>query len=231
MLPRAASVFLVTANRLLRETLASLLSNKGRLNVCGVSPCVPDVCDAIVASSAEILILDAIRPNQPGGGLLLEVLRRAPSVKVVLIDMEEDRDVFLEFARAGAAGYLLKDASAEDVLSTIRSVSRGQSVYPSQMCLPIFRSIPDQATPAPSAHLQFDLGLTRRQQQLLPLIAQGLTNKEIASHLNLSEQTIKNHIHNMLRRAGVNTRLEVLDVTRLHRFPQPVPILENAYRS
>jgi len=58
------------------------------------------------------------------------------------------------------------------------------------------------------------LGLTRRQQQLVPLIAQGLTNKEIASHLNLSEQTVKNHIHRMLRRVGASDRLQVIDLTR-----------------
>src|SRR5579863_8106264 len=227
MFSKSPSIFLVTANRLLRETLAKLLTSKGGLNVCGISPCVPDVCEAIVTSTAEILVLDSVSPHRPGGGLIVEILQRAPHIKVLLIDMEEDPEVFLECARAGAVGYMLKDASAEDVLAAIRSASRGQSVYPSQICLPIFRAISARATPSSSARLQLDLGLTRRQQQLLPLIARGLTNKEIASHLNLSEQTIKNHIHNMLRRAGVNTRLEVLDVTRLHRMAQPTPFVEN----
>jgi DNA-binding NarL/FixJ family response regulator len=67
----------------------------------------------------------------------------------------------------------------------------------------------------PSARIKLELGLTRRQQQLVPLIAQGLTNKEIASHLKISEFTVKNHVHDIMRRVGANDRLEVIDRTHL----------------
>ena len=214
MLSNGASVFLVTANRLLRETLARVLAKKGGLKVCGASACLPNISDSIVESGAEILVLDAINPNQPDCGLIFEIRRRSGVIKVVLIDMEEDSEVFLECARAGVLGYLLKDASANDVLSGIRSVSQGHAVYPPQLCLPLLRSVSRQSIPFPSARIKFELGLTRRQQQLVPMIAEGLTNKEIASRLNLSEQTIKNHVHHMLRRVGVKNRLEVIDAMR-----------------
>ena len=67
----------------------------------------------------------------------------------------------------------------------------------------------------PSARFRIEFGLTRRQQQIVPMIAQGLTNKEIASNLNLSEQTVKNHVHGIMRRVGADDRLQVIDVTRL----------------
>lgn len=226
MLSKNASIFLVTANRLLRETLARLLSKKGGLDVCGASPCVPDILDSIAASPAGIVVLDAISPKQPGGGLIVEIRRRSHAIKVVLIDMEEDQDVFLECARAGAVGYFLKDASANDVLCGIRSVSNGHAVYPPQMCLPLLQMLSRESAVLPSARVKFELGLTRRQQQLVPLISQGLTNKEIASRLNLSEQTIKNHVHNMLKRTGVENRLELVDVTQKFRALQPVSYVE-----
>jgi DNA-binding NarL/FixJ family response regulator len=80
--------------------------------------------------------------------------------------------------------------------------------------MPLFQTVARQWTSVPSSRIKLELGLTRRQQQLVPLIAQGLTNKEIASHLNLSEQTVKNHIHRMLRRVGASDRLQVIDLTR-----------------
>jgi DNA-binding NarL/FixJ family response regulator len=111
-------------------------------------------------------------------------------------------------------GYLLKDASALDVIAGVRSVAQGRAVCPSQMCMPLFRTVARQWTSFPSARIKLELGLTRRQQQLVPLIARGYTNKEIASQLNISEQTVKNHIHRMLRRVGASDRLEVIDMTR-----------------
>lgn len=220
MQPKNNSVFLVTANRLLRETLARVLSKKGGFHVCGTSSCIRDIGHDLEASAAEMLVLDSVIPSQPDGGLITHILLQFPRAKVVLIDMVDNLDVFLECARAGAMGYLLKDASSAEVLSAMRAVSHGQAVYPPHLCLPLFRAVPLQATVFASARMELELGLTRRQQQLVPLIARGLTNKEIASQLSLSEQTVKNHIHNMLRRVGASKRSEVISVTSQYRAGQ-----------
>ena len=114
--------------------------------------------------------------------------------------------------RAGATGYLLREASALEVMGAIRAVSQGEAICPPRLCRALFK-IAAQAEPViPSIRVRMNLGLTRRQQELVPLIARGLTNKEIASHLNLSEQTIKNHIHRMLRKVGADDRTEVVEI-------------------
>lgn len=215
MISKGISVFLVTANRLLRETLAKVLSSKGAIQVRGVSACISDAHAAILDSGAEILILDSILPGMAEGGRVTEFLPGMAGVKIMLIDMEEDQEVFLACVRAGAVGYMVKDASAAEVLSAICAIAHGQTVYPAQISLPLLQTISLQqlAIPGLITTMRYDLGLTRRQQQLVPLIAQGLTNKEIASHLNLSEQTIKNHVHNMLRRVGANSRIQIADVS------------------
>jgi DNA-binding NarL/FixJ family response regulator len=82
--------------------------------------------------------------------------------------------------------------------------------------MPLFQTVARRWTSFPSARIKIELGLTRRQQQLVPLIAQGHTNKEIACELHLSEQTVKNHIHRILRRVGASDRLQVVDLTRSH---------------
>jgi DNA-binding NarL/FixJ family response regulator len=143
-----------------------------------------------------------------------EIVERYQDVRILLIDMEDDSEAFLKCVRAGAVGYLLKDASAADVISAVRAVAQGQAVCPPQLCMTLFKTVAQHGTLFPSVRIKVKLGLTRRQQQLVPLIERGFTNKEIATHLNISEQTVKNHIHRMLRRVGASDRLAVVDLTR-----------------
>ena len=208
------SVYLVAGNRLLREALAKILNKTGTFNVCGVSPSVPEASSCVADLDTDVLILDALSVELSDYALLDDIATRAPGVKIVLIDMDGDPETFLKCVRAGVVGYLLQDASAADVISGVQAVARGEAVCPAKLCMPLFRTVARQWTAIPSAHIRIQLGLTRRQQQLVPLIAQGFTNKEIACQLNISEQTVKNHIHRMLRRVGATDRLQVIDMTR-----------------
>jgi DNA-binding NarL/FixJ family response regulator len=140
-----------------------------------------------------------------------------PNAQVLVIGMDADECAFLRAVRAGVSGYLLNDASAADVIAAVRAVARGEAVCPSQLCKALFDSFAGVRKFTPSVR-NMGLRLTRRQQELLPMIARGLTNKEIASHLNLSEQTAKNHIHRMLRKVGAKDRLQVIEVCRLEDF-------------
>lgn len=214
MLNRKISVFLVAGNRLLREALARLLRKKGDFDVCAASPFVPEMSSSIAASDAEVLVLDAMTLQLSDYAVISDIASRIPKIKIVLIDMDEDPEIFVKCVRSGVAAYLLKDASAANVIAAVRSVADGLAVCPSQLCMSLFQTVSRQWTSFPSARIRIELGLTRRQQQLVPLIAQGFTNKEIASHLNISEQTVKNHIHMILRRVGASDRLQVVDLTR-----------------
>jgi DNA-binding NarL/FixJ family response regulator len=206
-----SSVYLVAGNRLLREALAKLLTRKGDFDVCGVSFCVPDTPHSVVTSGAEVLILDSASVRLSYCAFISKIVGHVPSIKVVLIDMDDNREIFLECVRAGAVGYILKDASAAEVVSGVQAAVHGQAVCPPQLCMHLFRAYSRHWTAMPSARIRLEFGLTRRQQQIVPLIAEGLTNKEIASHLNLSEQTVKNHIHGIMQRVGAEDRMQVID--------------------
>ncbi len=214
MASSTVSVFLMASNRLLRETLARLFVRRGGFKVSGVSPCVPDAFSLVGASGDEVLILDSISARLSECALISQTSNQIPSIKVVLIDMEDDPEIFLDCVRAGATGYLLKDASSAEVISGVCAVAQGQAICPPKLCAHLFEAFARQQVAVPSARFQLDFGLTRRQQQIVPLIGQGLTNKEIASALNLSEQTVKNHVHGIMRCVGVKNRLEVIDATR-----------------
>jgi two-component system NarL family response regulator len=209
------SVFLVAGNRLMRETLAKLLVKRGDFRLCGVFLYVPDITRSIGASGTDVLILDSVTARLSDCAFVSDILGQFPDIKVVLIDMDDDPEIFLDCVRAGAVGYFLEDASAAEVVSGVLAVANGRAICPPQLSLSLFRAFSRQWTALPNARIKLELGLTRRQQQLIPLVAQGLTNKEIAAQLNLSEGTIKNHIHEILRRVGASDRLQVVDMTRL----------------
>jgi DNA-binding NarL/FixJ family response regulator len=134
---------------------------------------------------------------------------------VVMVGMEANRETFLRAVRDGVVGYVLKDASAVEVAAAVRSVAGDEAVCPPTLCLNLFQYVATQRAQAPSFHIKHSLGLTRREQQLVQMISRGLTNKEIASQLNLSEQTVKNHIHRMLRKLGASDRLAAVELCRM----------------
>lgn len=212
MLSNINNVFIVGGNRLLRETLARLLSKREDLSVSGISPPASSVADSIISSSADLLILDSATLRMLNCAFIPEMVHRIPHIKVVLIDMDADPEVFLKCVRAGALGYLLMDASAAEVVSGVCDVARGHAVCPSSLCFHLFRAYLRSSDSISRRRVNVEIGLTRRQLQLVPLISKGLTNKEIGSHLGISEQTVKNHIHQIMRRVGVNDRLSVSEV-------------------
>ncbi len=214
--------FLLAGNRLLRESLARVLRKRGDISVVGAAAYTPQALEEMAGSGCEILLVDSFSPPWRSGATGLsdlqfvhEVVQRIPPLKVVMIGMEEDADTFLKAVRAGAVGYVLKDASAMDVVAAVRAVAQDEAACPPRLCLSLFKYVSREWNLVPNIRVKVRLGLTRRQQQLIPLVAQGLTNKEIASHLLLSEQTIKNHIHRMMQRVGAEDRLAIVEMVRM----------------
>jgi DNA-binding NarL/FixJ family response regulator len=150
--------------------------------------------------------------------VIRQVRLAAPGVRVLLVGMTEEETEFFQYVRAGINGYLPRDASAEDVLEAMRAVQAGDAVCPGSLCALLFRFFEREATSLPSATVLLKLGLTRREQQIVPLVAQGLTNKEIASHFCLSEQTIKNHLYRMKHKIGAGDRYGIVSTCRTHGF-------------
>jgi len=181
--------------------------------VVGESPVLPDLASLVAQSEADVLLMDAFMSHSAGLQMLDDMRRLCPRTKVLMIGMEDER-MFLEAVQSGVAGYLFKDASAIEVVAGIRAIAAGEAVCPSSLCMTLFKAVAGRKAPAPRITLKTELGLTRREQDLVPLIAQGLTNRQIASQLNLSQQTIKNHVHRMLRKIGVDDRLAVVEAAK-----------------
>lgn len=208
-------VFILAENRLLREALTRILNKKSDIRVVGASAFFPEIVQQIADAGTEVLLSDSAAVALSELRLIPEVRSAIPELKVIMVGMEGDRELFLRAVRDGIVGYVLKDASAAEVAEAVRSVASGQAVCPPGLCLALFEQISKPRVQSNHFAIKHNLGLTRREQQLVHMISRGLTNKEIASELNLSEQTVKNHVHRMLRKLGAGDRLAAVELCRL----------------
>ena len=204
--------------RLLQETLARMLTKCGDIDVIVADRAGPFHAEELVPANTKIVLLASRGKLSEDLVLIRKMRTTAPGAKILLLGMTRDETDFLQSVRAGVCGYLLRDASAEEVLAAVKTLQHGEVYCPNALCAVLFRYFEKEATTFPSARAHQVLGLTRREQQLIPLISQGLTNKEIANHFCLSEQTIKNHLHRMKHKIGAENRLGIIQVCRTQGF-------------
>jgi len=216
----AISVHLFVQNRLLREALVRLFQKRAGISVAGKSHQSELDLDFLTATPCDVLLLDSITPVCAGDGLQ-ELFQRLPELKIVLFGMDEDPGNFLEAVKLGVSGYLLNDASSEDIISAVRGVVQGEAVCPGKLCRSLFQYVARELSQKPVLADQeacLKASLTFRQRQLMSLVAKGMTNKEIAASLSLSEFTVKNHIHRIMKQVEAETRHEAVDLMRAGGF-------------
>jgi DNA-binding NarL/FixJ family response regulator len=211
-------VFVAAENRLLREALARVLTKGAGIEAIATNSAAPFHTDALLDARPDILLLSSRGSLEEDLSAIQEVRTAAPAVRILLIGMAKDEREFLQCVRAGISGYLLRDASASEVLQGVRAVAAGEAVCPGALCAVLFRYFESDATGLPCTSSKRRMGLSRRELQLIPLIAQGRTNKEIASHFSLSEQTVKNHLYRMKHKIGAEDRLEMVQLYRTQGF-------------
>jgi DNA-binding NarL/FixJ family response regulator len=215
---RKPRVFVAAENRLLREALSRMLVKNGEIEVVGMDLAEPFQTEDLLKEGTDILLLSSHGNKSEDLTAVRRVRTAAPKVQILLIGVTGEEAEFLQCVRAGVHGYLPKDASSEDVLEGVQALQGGEAICPGTLCATLFRYMEREATSFPSASVHQQLGLTRREQQLIPLIAEGLTNKEIANRFCLSEQTVKNHLYRMKHKIGAQDRLSIVQVCRTQGF-------------
>jgi len=208
------NVFLLAENRLLREALARVLDNKNDIRVVAAVAYDDKVTHRVGELCPQILALDSSVFERIGLDIVTAVRKTVLDLRILLVGMDNDRELFLRCVRAGVSGYVLKEASANEVAAAVRSVAYDGAVCPPKFCAALFEQIANPRSELRLHRGKSQLGLTRREQQLVQMVSQGLSNKEIANQLSLSEQTVKNHIHRILRKLGASDRLSAVGVCR-----------------
>jgi DNA-binding NarL/FixJ family response regulator len=208
------TVAIIEDNRLVREGMTDMLNE------------LPDVRVVLAATSFEAELLKETNPRV----VLLDVglqdrnsLRLAETVKkemadsrVIVMDLLPVHEEIAEFVNAGVAGFILKDATFEDFIGTIRSVAEGVQVLPARMTGTLFSQIAQVAVKRGRTASLDGVRMTQREREVIGLIAVGLSNKEIAQRLNIATDTVKSHVRNVMDKLALHSRLQIAAYAHSH---------------
>ncbi|MGD8305326.1 MAG: response regulator transcription factor [Ignavibacteria bacterium] len=203
-------LLLIEDNRLLREGLTSMLRKEQDIGVVDTVGDGENILAIMRKHRPELILLDLGLRNRSSINLVKLVRKNYPATKVIMMDLIPTQADVFEFVQAGVSGFILKDATVNDFLKTIRSVARGVQVLPPNMTGSLFTQIVEHAVneSKPSALID-SVRMTKRERQVIELISEGHTNKEIAQKLHLSTYTVKSHVHNILEKLALSTRVQI----------------------
>jgi DNA-binding NarL/FixJ family response regulator len=207
-----------SGNRAWHEGLTRMLAHHAGLEILSGDANEIFRVEKILEDLPDVLLLTSCGNLDSDISNIRKVRVAAPEVRIVMFGGAGAEREFLQYVRAGIRGYLLLGASVEDVWETLEAVYAGKASCPSSLCGLLFNYFEREAISLPSGAVRQQLGLTRREQQLVPLIALGLTNKEIANRFCLSEQTVKNHLYRMKHKVGADNRLGIVQTCHTQGF-------------
>ncbi|MFF7356410.1 response regulator [Streptomyces filipinensis] len=200
-------VFLLDDHEVVRRGLTDLLDAEPDICVVGDADTAEHALTRGPALRPHVAVLDVRLPDGDGITVCRELRDRMPELACLMLTSFDDEEALLDAIMAGAAGYVLKQIKGSDLVSAVRSVASGQSMLDPATTARLMRSL--RADPAEVPSLPPELaGLSPRERDILALIGDGLTNREIGKKLYLSEKTVKNHISRLLAKLGVQRRVQ-----------------------
>ena len=207
--PKAIRVFIVTDVRLYRDGLSALLGRAGHIAVVGAAGSIHEGVERARELQPDVVLLDTGAGSNAGAAR--DLLEAAPRARVVALAAPESEEDIIALAEAGVLGYVTRDESLDNLVMTIESVARDEMACSPWMATVLVRRVQALAAARPRPTQR----LTAREAEILELIAQGLSNKEIAARLFIEVTTVKNHVHNILEKLGVSRREEAVACTRV----------------
>lgn len=219
---RVVRVVLADDQRLVREALATLLRLLRGVELVATACDGEEACAAVAAHSPDVVLMDLRMPRMDGIEATRAITAHDPRVGVIALTTYADDESVIGALRAGARGYLTKDASSEDIAAAIKSVAAGEAALDPAIQHHVVAALatPNAQPPACDESTLPD-GLTRREAEVLALIADGLTNAEIAERLVVSPTTVKSHINHLFAKAGLRDRAQAVRYAYANKLAEP----------
>jgi len=200
------TVAIVDDNRLVREALAAMLGRLPDVQVVAAASANGEVLDQ---ARPDVLLLDAGLGDEDSLSVAAAIAKRRSATKVVIMDLMPTNEDIVQFVNAGVAGFVLKDATFDEFVATIRAVAAGEKVLPPRMTETLFSQIALGGDSRGRERVLEDVRMTRREREVIELIGEGLSNKEIAQRLNIAAHTVKSHVRNVMEKLALHTRLQI----------------------
>lgn len=206
------SLLIIDDHQLRRESLAFALTREPDLSVSTVGSILSEVLLTTERETPDVVLFDACQADGSALELIRQVREELPNSKLVIIGLTDAKADILEWIEAGANGYLLKDGSLAELIEVIRSVYVKGVVCSPGLAYSTCSRVAELARRRNSLDLQELTTLTRRELEIVQLLAEGLSSEQMAKRLFLSPYTIKNHVHNILEKLQVHSRLEAVQL-------------------
>lgn len=203
------ALVLIDDNRLLREGIVAMVRSQPGFRVLAASADAIEALEKVREAKPDIVLVDFGLEGHDSLSLTATVHAEVPQAKVIVMGLLPSQEDVAHYVRAGASGFVMKDASFEEFFDTIRAVARGAQVLPNQLTKSLFSQIALNAAVKDKAQILEAVRLTTRERQVIDLLGEGLSNKEIASRLHIAVHTVKSHVHNVLEKLALHSRLEV----------------------
>ncbi|MFB7338371.1 response regulator transcription factor [Streptomyces adustus] len=212
-------VFLLDDHEVVRRGISDLLGAEPDITVVGDADTVEHALVRGPALRPDVAVLDIRLPDGDGITVCRELRSQMPELACLMLTSFDDEDALLDAIMAGASGYVLKQIRGSDLVSAVRTVASGQSMLDPATTARLMRSL--RADPAETPSVAPELaGLSPRERDILALIGDGLTNREIGTRLYLSEKTVKNHISRLLAKLGVQRRVQAAVLASHLKHPE-----------
>jgi DNA-binding NarL/FixJ family response regulator len=201
-------VLVVDDQELFRRGLTMLLAQDTDIEVVGEADDGIVGTDLAITLAPDVVLLDVRMPRRTGVEACRAIKEAVPSAKIIMLTVSDEEGDLYETVKNGASGYLLKDSSIEEVAQAIRVVNEGQSLISPSMAVKLIDEFKQMSKPDKAQSTA--LKLTERELEVLRLVARGLNNREVAKELFISENTVKNHVRNILEKLQLHSRMEAV---------------------
>lgn len=199
-------IAVIDDNRLVREVLTTMLSRVPDLQVVPLDGTHPDWKPE---EWPQVLLLDVGLSDEDSLGVAATLKAAHPDAFIIVMDLLPVNEDIVEYVNAGVSGFVLKDATFEEFVTTIRAVAGGTKVLPARMTESLFEQILREAAVKEPARVVEEVRMTRREREVVDLIGAGLSNKELAQRLNIATHTVKSHVRNVMEKLTLHTRLQI----------------------
>jgi DNA-binding NarL/FixJ family response regulator len=202
-------LLLIEDNRLLRDGILGILKPHKDIVIVAASAEGKNTLLKIQQLKPNVVLLDLGLRSQNSLHVVEIVKKDFPEAKIIVMDLAPVQADILQYVKAGANGFILKDASLKDFLITIRAVAEGSTVLPPLLVDSLFSQIVDHAVREGKSKLKEAVRMTKREREVIGLLSEGMSNKEIGHRIRVSIYTVKSHIHNIMEKLALHTRLEI----------------------
>ncbi|MHB1687970.1 MAG: LuxR C-terminal-related transcriptional regulator [Ignavibacteriaceae bacterium] len=202
-------LLLIEDNRLLRDGILAILKPHKDIIIIAASGDGKNTLLKIQQLKPNVVLLDLGLRSQNSLHVVEIVKSDFPEAKIIVMDLAPIQADILQYVKAGANGFILKDASLNDFLITIRTVAEGSTVLPPLLVDSLFSQIVDHAVREGKSKLKEAVRMTKREREVIELLSEGISNKEIGQKIHISTYTVKSHIHNIMEKLALHTRLEI----------------------